>query len=324
MATNDQIENFIKLFGTLAVAECNRRIAQGKGFILPSVCMAQSALESDWGQAGLMKKANAFFGIKAGGSWTGKVYTADTWEVVDGAVHNITANFRAYDSPAESMADYYELTVNASRYAKAVSYGSDQSKWLTPKETVTALWQAGYATDSLYVQKVMNTLNGRNLDQWDKKIDGVTTDIPIAENFGPYTVGDIVSGKLVTADSGRTIVNATSPNSIAIDWEKAPTVKIGNTYTVMLDGKPYVGQYIGSTLYIAILSGDSATITPSTNSRFTVKKGDKIGFYMDFAMDIDPSMFNGSKFVLQADNDYSDINTGEIQKSAIAYFVKIE
>ena len=185
MATNEQILAFIKQFGTLAVAECNRRIAQGKGFILPSVCMAQSALESDWGQAGLMKKANAFFGIKAGGSWTGKVYTADTWEVVEGAVHNITANFRAYNSPAESMADYYELTVGASRYAKAVSYGTDQSKWLTPLETVTALWEAGYATDSLYVQKVMNTLNGRKLYEWDKKIDGVTGvtgDIP--EDFG--------------------------------------------------------------------------------------------------------------------------------------------
>lgn len=187
MATNEEIKAFIQLFGKLAVAECNRRIAQGKPFILPSVCMAQSALETNWGTAGIMVRANAFFGVKAGGSWTGKVYTADTWEVVDGAVHNITANFRAYDSPAESMADYYELTTTASRYSNALSYGTDQSKWLTPRETVTALWKGGYATDSLYVEKVMNTLNGRSLDDWDKKIDGVTgtsEEYPIPDDLG--------------------------------------------------------------------------------------------------------------------------------------------
>ena len=187
MATNTEIKEFIALFGKLAVAECNRRLAQGKPFILPSVCMAQSALESDWGQAGIMTRANAFFGIKAGGSWTGKVYTADTKEVVSGETVNITANFRAYDSPAESMYDYYELMTTASRYANALSYGVDQSKWLSPRETVTALWKGGYATDSLYVEKVMNTLNGRSLDEWDKKIDGVTgtsDSTPMPDDFG--------------------------------------------------------------------------------------------------------------------------------------------
>lgn len=186
MATNDEIKAFIQKFGKLAVAECNRRIAQGKPFILPSVCMAQSALETGWGTSGLMTKANAFFGVKAGGSWTGKVYVADTWEVVSGETVNITANFRAYDSPEEGLADYYELTTTASRYSKALSYGTDQSKWLTPRQTVTALWEGGYATDSLYVEKIMNTLNGRSLDEWDKKIDGVSgtsPNNPIPEDF---------------------------------------------------------------------------------------------------------------------------------------------
>ena len=184
MATNDEINSFIQLFGKLAVAECNRRISQGKPFILPSVCMAQSALETGWGTAGIMTRANAFFGIKAGGSWTGKVYTADTQEVLNGETVNITANFRAYDSPAESMADYYELTTTASRYSEALSYTASQSIWLTPRETVTALWKGGYATDSLYVEKIMNTLNGRNLDAWDRKIDGVTG-VPAVDGTNP-------------------------------------------------------------------------------------------------------------------------------------------
>lgn len=178
MATNDEIKAFIKLFGRLALAECNTRISQGKGFILPSVAMAQAAHESAWGTAGIMKRANAFFGIKAGGSWTGKVYRADTWEVADGESYNTTANFRAYDSPAESVHDYYELMTGASRYAGALNFGTDQSKWKSPREVVTALWKGGYATDTLYVQKVMNTLDARSMDDYDRMIDGISGTAP--------------------------------------------------------------------------------------------------------------------------------------------------
>lgn len=179
MATNAEIVEFIALFSKLAIAECNNRIAQGKGFILPSVCMAQSALESDWGQAGLMKRANAFFGVKAGGSWTGKIYVADTWEVAEnGEAYNTVANFRAYDSPAESMHDYYEIMTSLSRYSEGVSYGSDKSKWLTARQTISALWAGGYATDDEYVQKIMNTINGRDLTQYDSLITGEGTTNP--------------------------------------------------------------------------------------------------------------------------------------------------
>lgn len=172
MATNAQIESFIKEFGALAVSECNRRIANGEGFVLPSVCMAQSAIETGWGTSGLMTKANAYFGIKAGGSWTGKVYSASTWEVENGEAYNTTANFRAYNSKADSVRDYYELILSLPRYAGGVSYYPD--KVLTPRATITAIWEGGYATDEEYVSKVMNIINTRNLTAWDAKIDGIT------------------------------------------------------------------------------------------------------------------------------------------------------
>lgn len=168
-ATNEQIVAFITLLGNLAVAECDRRAKAGVGFVVPSVCMAQSAHETGWGQSDIMTKANAFFGIKAGGSWTGKVFTADTWEVKDGEAYNTVANFRAYDSLADSVADYYNLIVNNSRYAAGVSYYPD--KILSSYDTLHAIWAGGYATDDEYVPNVMNLLNGRNLSEWDSKID---------------------------------------------------------------------------------------------------------------------------------------------------------
>lgn len=236
MATDAQVRAFIKQFGELAVAECNRRIAAGEPFILPSVCMAQSALESDWGQAGLMKKANAFFGVKAGGSWTGKIYVADTWEVAEnGERYNTVANFRAYDSPAASMADYYALTCGAARYSKALSYGLDKSKWLTPRETITALWAAGYATDDLYVNKIMNTLNGRNMSEWDNLIDGVSTGVAVGSPSAELSIDSFVNGKLVTADSGRSITNDTTvANAIALKWDNAIEIDKGVTYQIIV------------------------------------------------------------------------------------------
>ena len=197
MATNDEIIAFMAQFSELAIAECNNRIAAGKGFILPSVALAQSALESDWGQAGIMKKANAFFGVKAGGSWTGAIYSASTWEVVNGEEHNITANFRAYGSPAESMADYYEVTCSLSRYADAISYGTDRTKWKSAEQTITALWKGGYATDELYVSKIMNTIRGRDLTKYDKLITG-EGDPPSSSGSGSGSGGTGDSGTNVT------------------------------------------------------------------------------------------------------------------------------
>lgn len=176
MATNEEVKAFMKLLGRLAVNECSSRIQRGLPFILPSVVIAQSALETNWGTAGIMTRANAFFGIKAGGSWTGKVYTADTWEVKDGVAYNTVANFRAYDSLEESVADYFSLITEASRYEKALSRGIDSSKWLSARDTIYEIWAGGYATDELYVNKIMNTINGRSLTDYDKiiPVDGTT------------------------------------------------------------------------------------------------------------------------------------------------------
>lgn len=202
MATSEQIRKFIKQLGALAVEECNRRIQAGKGYVLPSVCIAQSAIETGWGTAGIMVKANAYFGIKAGGSWTGAVYRADTWEVDSGGAYNTTANFRAYPSLQASVTDYYDLIGNNSRYSKALSYGTEK---LSPRACITAIWTGGYATDTLYVEKIMSTITARNLTDYDDLIDGVTINTPTNYPVLSFTKDDFIQGRLAITDSGRTI-----------------------------------------------------------------------------------------------------------------------
>ena len=173
-ATNEEIIAFINLMGPLAVAEANRRIANGSKFVLPSVVMAQSAHETGWGLSRQMKEYNAFFGIKPGSSWTGRTFSAETWEVYDGVPTNVTQLFRAYDSLEDSVADYFDLIINNSRYSRALSTFPDDVK--TPYDTLYEIWAGGYATDEEYVPNVYSLLEGRNLGEWDYLVDGVTFD----------------------------------------------------------------------------------------------------------------------------------------------------
>lgn len=204
MATNEEVVSFINTLSNLAIAESNRRIARGEKFVVPSVCMGQSAHETGWGTSSLMTKANAFFGIKAGGSWTGKVFTADTWEVKDGVAYNTVANFRAYDSLEDSVADYYDLIVKNSRYSKALSTYPDDIK--SAYDTLYEIWAGGYATDENYVPNVYNLMEGRDLMQYDSLIDGVTFDPDYTweggtGGSGGSGGGSLPDGEPVTGDS---------------------------------------------------------------------------------------------------------------------------
>lgn len=233
MATQSEIKKFIILLGGLAVNECNRRIANGEGFILPSVCIAQSSLETGWGTADLMTKANAFFGIKAGGSWTGATFSANTKEVYNGKEYNVRANFRAYDSLADSVKDYYDLLLGASRYAKAVSYYPD--KVLSASQTVREIANAGYATDELYYSKVYEKITYRDLTTWDKQIDGITVVEDTSNGVGyteiTLTTDKFKQGKLYVNNGREVLFDDTAVNSVSLLWENAiPMLK--GTYTI--------------------------------------------------------------------------------------------
>ena len=159
MATKSQVKQFIEKLSKLAIAEAKKR----KKWVLPSVCIAQAALETGWGTASIMTKANAYFGIKAPKNWKGKVYNSKTSECYDGKTYtNITACFRAYDSVEESVKDYFDLITGLKRYAGAVNEKD-------PLKSITAIKDGGYATAPNYVSSIMSIINGYNLTQYDSE-----------------------------------------------------------------------------------------------------------------------------------------------------------
>lgn len=152
---------FIPTIAPLVVAENQRR-----GYpLFSSVVIAQAICESGWGQSTIMMKANAIFGIKATSDWKGKVYNANTQECYDGVSYtNITACFRAYDSLAESISDYFDLITKLERYRKATVAE-------TPLECITAIKNGGYATSPTYINTIMSIINSNNLTQYDNVED---------------------------------------------------------------------------------------------------------------------------------------------------------
>lgn len=125
--------------------------ADALGVSLRSV-LAHAALETGWGKhvpaKGDGQPSFNLFGIKAGGSWEGARVARPTLEFEQGVAVRRAETFRAYDSPAESFADYARLLAGSPRYAAVLGRGDDVAGF------AKALQQGGYATDPAYAAKL--------------------------------------------------------------------------------------------------------------------------------------------------------------------------
>jgi len=134
-----------------ALAPYAQAAAQKLGLSVRTV-LAQAALETQWGKH-MPRNADGstsfnLFGIKAGGSWDGRKVSVPTLEYEGGVAVRRHAQFRAYDSPAQSFKDYANLIASNPRYAAARGHGDDVRGF------ASALVRGGYATDPSYAEKI--------------------------------------------------------------------------------------------------------------------------------------------------------------------------
>lgn len=148
---SEKTDNFIRTIGTLARNEYLSRDV----WILPSVCIAQGALESGWNL-----NAKTLFGIK------GKGFTATTREYYNGNNVTIEASFRAYPNVASSVVGYYDFLASTPRYAKALNNPNYRDAVDKLIHTTDGL---AYATDPNYISKVVSIIEKYNLAEWDKR-----------------------------------------------------------------------------------------------------------------------------------------------------------
>lgn len=197
-------------------------LAKADTRILPSLTIAQAILESGWGNSGLTIRANALFGIKAGKSWKGKVYSAKTQECYDGVNFvSETAVFRAYDSWAESVQDHTEFLCGLKRYAKVVGE-KDYRK------ACEAIQAAGYATDPTYANKLVSLIVRHGLTKYDP----AATDQEKTDTAATYKVksGDTLGE--IAKEHGTTVAAIVAANKAKYPKITADYIQTGWTLTV--------------------------------------------------------------------------------------------
>lgn len=148
--------DFINSISSIVIVENEKR----GNPLFSSVVIAQAILETGYGTSMLMMNANAVFGIKASDTYKGKVYSSRTREVYNNNSILITSKFRAYDSLAESVSDYFDLICKSSRYRKALTAE-------TPEQCIQAIIKGGYATDPNYVWKITKLIEVNDLTKYD-------------------------------------------------------------------------------------------------------------------------------------------------------------
>ncbi len=160
-----------------------------------SPIIAQAILESGWGRSGLASKYHNYFGLKCGGSWTGKSVNMRTSEEYEVGVHTqIRDNFRVFDDMENGVKGYFDF-INYSRYANL--------KGVTdPESYLKNIKNDGYATSSKYVENLMKVIRDNNLTRFDGKDDE-------AEKF----TGEVLSGKEIIEILAKRVIKGDYGNS---------------------------------------------------------------------------------------------------------------
>jgi flagellar protein FlgJ len=118
------------------------------------VILAQSALESGWGQHVV---ENAYFGVK-GRAPNGQSVVFATHENIGGTRIGINDSFRAYKGYRDAADDYANMLRNNTIYSKAFKYKD-------AKGFAGELHR--YATDPAYVKKLQSIISKNKLSEFD-------------------------------------------------------------------------------------------------------------------------------------------------------------
>jgi LysM repeat protein len=224
---------YIRKYRGLAIQQMN---AYG---IPASITLAQGLYESGAGNSELARVANNHFGVKAGASWSGKVYYKDD--------DNRNDAFRVYDSAEESYADH-------SAFLKKKNYAALFNLDITDyKGWARGLKKAGYATNPHYPEILINIIEKYNLQQYDQPAAVAqpsnqaalavrdSSALPVQSNSDDADTAvqiNPASGKTYIVKHGDTLYNISKRYGLSVDDLKTlnsltdNTIKIGQVLVV--------------------------------------------------------------------------------------------
>lgn len=187
-ASGTQTSEFSGLSETAAAArllEICRPIAE-KNDLFPSVCAAQTILESGYCTTELAKKANNVCGMKkelsgntwAGSTWDGKSTVKICTQEQDAAgnMYYIYADFRAYSCVEDSIADRCAYLLGAKNGSKLRYDGIRDCE--NYQKQIELIKRGGYATDVNYVNKICDIIKRFGLDKYDQASGEILPETP--------------------------------------------------------------------------------------------------------------------------------------------------
>lgn len=181
-----------------------------------SLIIAQACLESGYGKSA---PGNMLFGVKATKTWTGLTQLLWTTEYINGTAHRLQAKFRAYASWLDSLRDHSKVLL-LPRY-KAVVGERDAIK------AARAVAKAGYATDPLYADKLINIINKYNLARFDKETVTKQEEPEMRKDHGRILIAEFLrpAYKNAKTDSYRThVLNLANAVRVASGEKEEKTV----------------------------------------------------------------------------------------------------
>lgn len=127
------------------------------------VCVAQGAIESQWGKYGIGNGGFNLFGRKWGGE--GDYVELETQECYDGVWQTITAKFQSYASLEDAIKDWCELMLWVKEDGELGPYTVVAWQYQQDHDVETFVRGSGpiYATDPEYADKILQTIRACEL-----------------------------------------------------------------------------------------------------------------------------------------------------------------
>ena len=183
-----------------------------------AVTIAQAIDESAWGQSSLAAQDNNMFGIKGSGP-AGSV-SLPTQEFENGQWVTITAQFRVYNTVAESIADHANLL------ATSGYYGAAMANRQAPNSFAQALTGV-YATDPNYGNTLVGLMRRYNLYRFDPDTQSATAQARAAAHPASASAAQATAPQTASAPAGQAeipgLVPAARPAQPAAASSPSPT-----------------------------------------------------------------------------------------------------
>lgn len=231
--TNEMVLDYISKYKEIAKNSMQQ-------FGVPaSITLAQALLESGSGMGSLCLQANNHFGIKCRKDWTGPSVKYD-----DDALQEC---FRKYDDPKDSFKDHSQFLLSKPWYAKLFKLDvKDYKAW------AKGLKVAGYATDPLYPQKLINLIEKYKLYDIDNEVKPNTF---VIEEKSEIVTEKEIKPEIAIETESKPVIIATenpseNPQNLYIVQPKDTFYSISKKFNISIEDLKTINNLTENTLSI--------------------------------------------------------------------------